>query len=172
MSERRITRRQVLAAGAAVAVAGGLGAGATVWSWWDRPAGEGLKALSPEEHAFVQALAEAWMPRGGRPELSGADARIGDFFDDIIASMHPQTGREMRLLLHALDHLCVPRRGRRFTALPLQTRSEVLANWLDHPAFLVRDGTAAVMVMVGMGWTTHPDVAKVLRPMFPCGYGR
>ncbi len=168
----QVTRRQVLAATAAVPVLGGLGVGTAVWSWWDRPAGAGLKALSEEEHAFVQALAEAWMPRGGTPELSGADARLGDFFDDLMAAMPPPTAKELRLLLHALDHLPVPVRGRRFTSLSLATRSHALAGWLNHPLFLVRDGAAAVMVLIGMGWTTHPEVVPVIRTMFPCGYGR
>ena len=168
----QITRRQLLAASAAVPVIGALGVGMTTWSWWDRPAGEGLKALSGDEHAFVQSLAEAWMPRGGRPSLSGADARLGDFFDEVIAAMDPQTGKELRLLLHALDHLPLPRRGGTFQSLALTTRSEVLSHWMDHPSWMVRDATAGVMVMVGMGWTTHPDVVSVLRPLFRCGYGR
>lgn len=167
-----ITRRQVLAASAAVPVLGGLGLGTAVWSWWDRPAGAELQALSPDEHAFAQALAEAWMPRGGTPELSGADARLGDFLDQLIAAMHPQRGRELKLLLHGLDHLPVPVRASRFTHLDLDTRSRALAGWLDHPVHLVRDGTAAVMVLLGMGWTTHPEVVPVIRSMFPCGYGR
>jgi hypothetical protein len=55
----KITRRQVLAAMAAVPVAGGLGAGGLAWRWWDRPAGAGLKRLSQDEHDFAQALGEA-----------------------------------------------------------------------------------------------------------------
>lgn len=166
------TRRQVLAAAAAVSAAGGLGLGTSVWSWWDRPAGAGLKALAPEEHAFVQAMAEAWMPPGGTPAISGAEARLGDYFDDMVASMPADLGKQLRLLLHALDHLTVPVRGRTFRSLPLETRSAVLAGWLDHPVFLVRDGVTAVMILIGMGYTTHPEVVSVLRPMFPCGYGR
>src|SRR5262249_29739543 len=63
----RITRRQVLAAAAALPAAGGLAAAGLAWRWWDRPPGEGLKVLSAREHDFVQALAEAWLPPGGDP---------------------------------------------------------------------------------------------------------
>lgn len=168
----KITRRQVLAAAAAVPVVGALGAGATAWSWWDRPAGAGLKVLSTEEHAFVQALAEGWMPRGGRPELSGADAKLGDFVDDVVAAMDPRTGTELRLLFHALDALPIPRRGGYFQSLSVEARSAVIEAWLDHPSWAVRDGAAGVLVLVSMGWTTHPDVARVLAPMFRCRYGR
>ncbi len=168
----QITRRQILAAAAAVPVAGALGAGAVVWRWWDRPPGQGLKALSVEEHGFIQAMAEGWMPRGGTPELSGADARIGDFVDDVVAAMHHRTGAELRLLMHALDHLTVPVCGARFQHLSVATRSRVLEGWMDHPSWMIRDAASGVLVLVGMGWTTHPEVAAVLRPMFRCGYGR
>jgi len=84
---RGITRRQVLAAIGAVPVVGALGAAATAWQWWDRPAAEGLVALSADKHAFVQALAEAWMPPGGSPPISGAEAELGRFLDDVVGSM-------------------------------------------------------------------------------------
>ena len=68
--------------------------------------------------------------------------------------------------------MTVPTRLRPFQALGREVRSTVLAGWLDHPVMLVRDGVSAVMVLVGVGWTTHPEVVPVLRRMFPCGYGR
>ena len=168
----QITRRQVLAATAAVPVVGALGAGATAWSWWDRPAGQGLKALSTDEHAFIQSMAEAWMPRGGRPELSGADAELGYFVDDVVAAMDRHTRKEIKILFHALDHLPVPRRGSTFQGLQLETRSRALEAWLDHPTWPVRDGAAAVLVLISMGWTTHPEVAVVINSLFRCRYGR
>ena len=172
MTARRISRRHVLAAMAAVPVAATIGTGAVAYSWWDRPADAPLKALSADEHAFVQALGEAWMPRGGTPELSGADARLGDWMDELLAGMPPQTRKELKILLHLLDNLPVPTRLGRFQALDRETRSQVLEAWLDHPVFLVRDAAAAVMVLLGVGWTTHPEVVGLLRPMFRCGYGR
>ena len=83
-----LSRRHVLAATTAVGVAGGLGVGTAAWRWWERPPGEGLQSLADDEYAFVQALAEAWMPAGGTPELSGADAALGNFIDGLISAMH------------------------------------------------------------------------------------
>jgi len=171
-STLNITRRQVVAAAAAVPVVGGLAAGTTVWRWWDRPAGEGLKMLSAEEHTFIQALAEAWMPPGGTPALSGADARLGDWMDDVVNAMEPQTAKELKLLMHAMDALPLATRLRPFHSLPLESRTAVLNGWIGHPVSLVRDGISGILVLMGIGWTTHPDVVPIFRSMFRCGYGR
>lgn len=166
------TRRQVLAASAGVAVAGGLGAGTMAWRWWERPPGAGLAQLATDEHAFVQALAEAWMPKGGEPSLSGADAALGDFFDGIVDGMHPSTGRELRLLLAGLDALTLPTHLARYHTLGLGDRQDVLRSWLHSDITLLRSGVHAVVALVSLGWTSHPDVAERLRPYFRCGYSR
>jgi hypothetical protein len=167
----RITRRQLLAAAAAVPVIGGLGAGGLAWRWWDRPAGAGLKRLSADEHAFVQALAEAWMPRGGDPELSGADARLGDFMDDVVDGMDRPAGRELKLLMQVLDDLTVPTHLAPFRTLSIEARAEVLEGWLHRSPWLLRNAASGVMVLVGEGWAMHPAVIDTLRPHFRCGFG-
>lgn len=157
---------------AAVPAAGGLGAGALALSWWDRAPGAGLASLSDDEHDFVQALAEAWMPRGGTPALSGADAQLGRFLDQVLDGMEPPAARELKLLLQALDDL--PRIGHLspFRALPLADRSELLAGWLHHDQWLLRNAAVALLVLIGVGYTTHPEVVPFLSPHFRCGYGR
>jgi len=168
-----ITRRHVLAAMGAVPVVGALGAGAVAWQWWDRPAGDGLKALSVDEHAFVQALAEAWMPHGGTPPISGAEARLGDFFDDVVGAMAPDQAVELKLLLQALDDL--PRLthlGTPFRALTLEARIAQLDAWVHHDQWLLRNGAVALIALLGGGYTTHPEVLPMLSPWFKCAYGR
>ncbi len=166
-----ITRRQVLIATGAVAVAGAL-AGATAWRWYDRPPGEGLLALSPDEHDFVQALGEAWMPSGGTPALSGADAALGHFLDEVVAGMEGATGKEFKVLLQALDDLTLLTRLRPFRFLELDARIEVLDGWLHSDLPLLRAGIQGVLTLIAVGWTTHPEVVPYLQPHFRCGYGR
>ena len=167
-----LTRRHVLAAMAAVPVVGTLSTGAVAWSWWDRAPGEGLKALSADEYQIVQAFAEAWMPPGGDPELSGADANLGAFFDDLVVGMGKEGGTELKMLLHVVDNLARPTQVRAFRNLPLETRTQLIRTWMDSPIELVRLAITAVIVLLAMGWTTHPDVVGFFKPMFRCGYGR
>lgn len=167
-----ITRRTVLATSAGLAAAATLGVGTTVWRWWDRPPGEGLAVLSEDEHAFVQAVAEAWMPRGGVPELSGADAELGAFLDGVLTAMSPTNQRLLKLLTQVLDDWTLPAHLGAYRTLSLEARQTVLRGWLHHDNHLVRTAVQGLLVLIAVGWTTHPDVAPVLRPSMNCWYGR
>lgn len=168
---KRPTRRQILAAMAAIPAASALCAGGLAARWWDRPAGEGLQSLSAREHAFVQAVAEAWMPPGGTPAVSGAEASLGNFVDAVAAAMPEGGARELKLLLAALDDLTWPTHGGSFRTLDLETRTAVLASWLAHDQWLMRNAVTAVLVLVAEGYTLHPDVLPLLRPHFRCAFG-
>lgn len=166
-----ITRRHLLAATAALGAAAAVGVGTTAVRWWDRPPGEGLKVLSPLEHGFVQSVAEAWMPPGGTPALSGADAQLGHFVDETMSHMPATQAKLLKVLLHLLDELTLPTHMSTFHALSLQARQEVLQGWLDSPFFLQRQALGAVMALISFGWALHPEVAPVFQPLFGCGYG-
>jgi hypothetical protein len=168
----KITRRHVLAALAAVPALGGLGAVGVAWRWWDRPPGAGLRCLSTDEHDFVVALAEAWLPAGGEPALSGADAELGVFLDDVLSGMVPATATELKLLLQALDDLPFFTYGASYRTLPLEDRITILGDWLHSDQWLLRNAVQAALVLVGTGYTTHPAVVETLRPWFACGVGR
>jgi hypothetical protein len=168
----KISRRAILATAAAVPVAGGLAVGGVAWSWWDRPAGAGLRALSQDEHDFVQALAEGWFPPGGEPPISGAEAELGRFFDDLVAAMGEGSRRELKLLLQALDDATWPTHGGPFRGLPLATRTEVVRSWLHHDWWIARNAASGVLVLLAEGYTIHPAVAEHLRGYFRCGFGR
>ncbi len=167
-----VTRRQVLAAVAGVSVAGALGGGAAAWTWWRRPPGAGLHHLSTEEHDFVQALAEAYFPPGGVPRISGAEAELGAYMDDMVAAAAPALQTQLRLLLSAVDGASLPTHFRWFRQLDLATRVEVLQGWLNHDTALFRDGVTAIVALISLGYTSHPEVAATLQPLYRCGYGR
>lgn len=167
----RITRRGVLAALAAVPVAGGLAAVGLRARWWDRPPGEGLVALSTDEHDFLQALAEAWLPPGGEPAISGSEAQVGAFLDQVVGAMSKPSARELKLLLQALDDWPIPRRLRPFRLLPLEVRADVVNGWLLSDQWLIRNAALGVLVLVGEAYSMHPDVVPGLRALYPCGFG-
>lgn len=167
----RITRRHVLAltlAGAGLAAGG---AGALALRWWDRPAAEGLQAMSQDEYDFVQAVAEAWMPHGGTPELSGADANLGAFFDGVLARADDTTRSLLKTLLQVLDDKPIGFRFVPYRHLPLSVRQDILRDWLHHDNYLFRNAVEGFMALLSMGWTTHPEVARLISPWYGCGYG-
>jgi hypothetical protein len=125
-----------------------------------------------DEHDFAQALGEAWMPPGGDPPLSAADAGVGAFLDEVVDGMEPAMGTQIKLLLQVLDDLTLPTHGACFRHLPLPTRIQVLEGWLHGDLWLLRNGVQALLILLGTGFAIHPDMVARLRPYFPCGYGR
>ena len=168
----KVTRRHVLAAAAAVPAAAALGAGGLALRWYDKPPGSGLSILSDDEYAFTQAFAEAWMPPGGTPALSVADADLGRWFDELLGSMAPTQQTLLKVLLQALDDMPVLTDGSRFVSLALERRTELVARWSTSNNAMFRAAISGLIVLLGMGWTTHPDVAPGLAHMFRCGWSR
>lgn len=167
-----LTRRRVLIALGAVGAAAAVGAGGVALQWIDRPPGEGLRVLSDDEHAFVDALAEAWLPPGGTPPLSGAEARLGDFFDELLSHMLPGQRTELKALLQVLDDLPRATRLAPFRALPLGDRVAILSGWLNSDVWVLRNAAQAVLALIGGGYATHPEVVPTLQPWFGCRHGR
>ena len=140
--------------------------------WWDRPPGEGFAHLAEEEADFVRVLAGAAFPAGDVIDLSGEDADLDRFFDAMLAGMPALTGNLLKLLIEALQHAPVPVRGSRFTALSAETQQAQVVDWLASSRAEIRSGVQSLVVLLAMGYTTHPDVAPLMSTWHGCGYGR
>ena len=136
-------------------------------AWYDQPADHGLELLSADEAAFLIAFAEAVYPPGGAIEASGADVAIEVFVDRVLAGMPGFQQQGVKLLCHAIDAL-----GLGFTGRPLDERSSQILAWLGHPLAEVRGGVQTLVLLVGMGYTTHPSTVAFFADMTRCGYGR
>ncbi|MCP4808731.1 MAG: gluconate 2-dehydrogenase subunit 3 family protein [Proteobacteria bacterium] len=157
----------MLAGTAAIAAASLVGAGTVGLAWYDQPAGQGLTLLSDEEAAFVIALSEAIYPPGGSPPVSGAEIGIEHFIDAALAGMPGFQQQGLKLLCHAIDAL-----GGGFTEKPLAERSALVLEWLAHPLAEIRSGVQSLVLLIGMGYTTHPSAVAVFSDLTRCGYGR
>ena len=162
----------MLALGAAGAGVSAMGVAGLGLRWWDRPHGEGLLVLSDKEYGFLQALAEAWMPAGGTPALSGADANLGAYVDELLSHVEAPTPTLLKALFEALDDKPIGGWFAPYRKLPLEDRATLLRRWIDHPNALFRSGVVGTVILLGFGWTTHPEVAPMFQPWFGCGYGR
>lgn len=162
-----ITRRQLVAGTAALAAASALAVGGVGAHWYDQPPGTGLTLLSPDEAAFLTAFAEAIYPPGGTPSVSGAEVEIEVFVDRVLAGMPTFQQQGVKLLCHAIDAL-----GGGFTGQPLARRSAQILTWLDSPVAEIRSGVQSLILLIGMGYTTHPAAVETYADLMRCGYGR
>lgn len=167
-----ITRRHALAAAALSAGAAATTVAATGLRWWDQPAGEGYKCLSDDEAAFIRALAAAAWPATEAIPHSGGDLDLDRYLDDSLSVMSETSRTLLKMLFNMLDTWPMPRHMSSFAALVPAERAEVLEHWLGHFRAEVRQAAQSLVLMIGMGYTTHPKVAPFFQNLHSCGYGR
>ena len=166
------SRRQVLALGALAASAGAVGVGVGGLRWWSGPKADGLAHLTPDEAHFVRAFSAACYPATRQVPHSGDDLDLDVYIDASLEIMAPTQRGLIRALLHGLDAWTFPKHASRFTDLDLSTRQDVLQHWLTHSQGEVRQATTSLVLLVGMGYSTHPLVAPFFERLHRCGYGR
>lgn len=168
-----LSRRAVLALGSlsAVAVAGG-GAALVGGAWWDPPAAEGYEFLSPEEAAFIRALAGAAYPATPQIPHSGDALDIDRFFDTALRNLPAGQRKLARLGLHALDAWTLASHGAAFHALEWARQVEVVDAWREHSRSELRNAASSLLLVAGMGFCTHPKVSPFFQAWHKCGYGR
>ena len=164
-----LSRRQMLAAAAAMGAAGAVSVGV---AWWDRPAAAGYLHLSAEEADFLDAVAAAVFPAGGEPAMGGREAGVAHFLDEVWTGLQPAQRRLIRLSFHALDALPRATHLSAFRELEEDRAREVLRGWLDHPVAELRGLVTSLHMFAALAWTTHPAVAPHYAAQFPCGFGR
>lgn len=166
-----VTRRQVIALGAATAAAGALSGGGTVASWWNQAPTSPYLALSGSEAHFVRAWSAAAFPGGATLALDGGDASLDRFFDEVLTHLPGIQMSLLKLLMHALDSGSIAFAGQRFTQLPPQRAREVFHQVFAHDVAEVRGAAQSLTVLLGMGYSTHPEVAPTMARWHRCGYG-
>ena len=140
-------------------------------SWWDAPAGGGFLCLSPREAQLIDSMAEALFPPGGTPALSGRDAGIARFLDEVIDGVPGPTHELLRLFLHALDDFTRVTRRSGFCELSLGERTTLLESWAQSSQYLFRSSVSSLILFISMGYCMHPEVKQACGWIFPCGFG-
>jgi len=170
-SSPSVTRRQALALSGLVAAAGATGLGFRAASWWNAPAGVALICLSAREAQVIDSMTEALFPPGGRPALSGADAGLSRFLDEVLDVMPAPTDQLLRLFINALDDTARLTRFSGYCELPLAERTELLRSWGQSSHYLFRSSVSSLILFLSMGYCMHPEVKDACGWIFPCGYG-
>jgi hypothetical protein len=166
-----ISRRQFIAVSAMTA-AGLAAIGGNLYFWWDAPPSSPFSRLAEREGAFLTALSSAAFPAGEEIDLDGGAARLDRFFDELLKSMPEDNVRLIKLLLQGLDRATMPFYGASFHSLSSQERQEQLSSWLSSDQHLLRSAVQSMVILLGMGYTTHPKVSPLLAVHHRCGFGQ
>ena len=166
-----ITRRHFIALGAATAVSATLVGSATLVSWWDTLPDAPYHALNSHEANVLRHFAKAAFPSGDAIPMDGSEAQLDRFFDTILMSMTDQNRKLLKLLIQAIDKFPVPLHFASFSTMPTPDQRELITNWLAHDNHLFRGAITSLVLLLGMGYTSHPTASKVLESSFRCGFG-
>ncbi len=167
-----LSRRTLLRITGALAATAAGGALVTVGSWWDRDPASGYLTLSQDEAAIVRAVAGAAWPAGEVVALDGETADLDHYFDEMIHVMPAMPQKLLRTLLHALDGLALVSAGSGLVALSREARTELVMAWMDDDHHGLRSAVTGLVVMLGMGYTTHPGIKGQIPSLYRCGYYR
>ncbi len=167
----RVTRRHLLALAAGTSAAALVSGSVLVSRWWDAPPDAPYRGLSEEEGAFLRAWSGAAFPPTSTLPLDGASAGLDHFFDALLGHTPEDTGRLLRLLLNGLDAATVPLEGDVFHRLSVDQQARHFKTWTHSRIDHFRSAAQSLVLLLGMGWSTHPEVAPHMKMLHSCGYG-
>jgi len=168
----RITRRHLLALSAGTTAAAALVAGGVATQWWNQPADAPFSVLESEEAKFLRSWAGTAYPATKTIPLAGQSAGLDHFFDHMLKTMPSDSAKLLRLLIHALDNATYPTDGAAFSELTTDRQKQVFDSWIHSDLDPFRSATQSLVLLIGMGWSTHPEVAPHMKQLHSCGYGR
>ncbi len=98
------------------------------------------------------------------PEAAALDTRGWQDLELLVRNMLSQRPaglvRQIRMLLHLIEWLPVPRHGRRFSSLDAAQRAQVLASLQDNPVTLIRVGFWGLRTLALLGYYGRPEAAR------------
>lgn len=167
-----VTRRHLLALAAGTTAAATVTGGAVIASWWNSPPDAPYTNLTSDEASFLRAWAGAAFPATQALPLAGEDAGLDRFFDEMLNHTPSDAATLLRLLINALNTSTVVTHGASFSSLGATERSQTFEDWTHAQVAHFRSATQSLVLLLGMGWSTHPEVAPHMRLLHSCGYGR
>ena len=166
-----ISRRQLLQWTAALGLASSVAIGVNVSTWWNTDPDTPYVNLNLLEANVVNAISGAAFPAGSTINLNGGQAGLDRFFDELLSAMSSENRTLLKLLLEAIDRATLPTHTTYFTALSLEERQLCIQQWLHNPSHLIRGAVQSLIVLLGMGYTSHPIASEHLSQYFRCGFG-
>lgn len=155
------TRRTLLAAGAAGAVALALGGvGLALQGTVPRAPGAPLVALDPRAFSVLAAVADRICPGGGGLPTA-SEARVAEKLDQLLSTLDPAVTVELSQLLRLIENALVgfafDGRIRAFTALTPERQDRVLEGWRTSRLPLRRAGFKALAGLCNATYWATPS---------------
>ena len=166
-----LTRRQLITIGAIAGISSGVGITVIGISWWNTPADAPYQNMNHDEALILSIIAGAAFPAGRVISLDGSMLNLDRFFDQMLSDMPELQSKLLKLLLNALNSAPYLDFKNTLSAQSPTEQKEQLQRWLNHPNHLFRNAVTSLVILIGMGYTSHPEVSPYFNQMHRCGYG-
>ena len=142
-----------------------------VYQWWNTAPDAPYTHLNTLEAQTVRLVSRAAFPKGSKHKIDGGDINLDRFFDGFIGHLNEQNASLLKLLLEGLERMPIISHASYYSSLSPQAQQSFLEDCLKSDSHLVRSAFQSLIAILGMGYTTHPSVAKQLSQYHTCGYG-
>ncbi len=118
--------------------------------------------LRSREKKIVTACAEVLLPAGGAIPVSGLDAGVVDYFDDMLSKVPPMTRVLLRGLLQLVEHsptVYGPLK-RPVTRLGAEDRRKVIARLMVSRSYLVRTAFLGLRTVLTIAYFGNEQVVR------------
>ena len=166
-----LSRRNFLIYSSIAAASASIAAGLHVYQWWDTPAEAPYIHLNKREAQIIQCLAKAAFPSGSTSDLDGEQAQLDRFFDRFLDQLQHQNRTLLKMLIQATDRITFPSHRSYFTDIPTQEQQKIIEGLLGSDQHLIRAAYLSLIAILGMGYSTHPQISEMLSELHRCGYG-
>lgn len=166
-----ISRRHIIALSCATAIATTIGTGSLLISWWKVPPQAPFQRLSTHESKILIAIAQATFPSGDVISMDAKDLNLDRFFDSILFGMPDVQSDLLKLLINAFNRAPHLTLEAQYLDLSLKEQTLFLKGLLEHEQHLLRSAVTSLCILLGMGYTSHPDVSPIFAKYHRCGFG-
>ena len=166
-----IDRRKFFFYAAAALSSASIASSIVVAQWWDTAPQTPYTNLSTEEANTVLLISKSAFPAGEHHHMDGAQAQLDRFLDQFLSQINDQNRKLLKLLLQATERISIPTHGSYFSNLAENQQQRCIEDLVRHPQHLIRSAYQSLIAILGMGYSTHPDMAEKIATLHRCGYG-
>ena len=121
---------------------------------------------------MIVAISGALFPSGEEIPYSGGDLQLDRFFDQLLLELGETEQKLIKFFMHFIDksaYLSSFHKG--FLEMEVIEQQTFLENWLQNSNHLLRNALLSIVTLLGMGYTSHPQVSPRLAIYHRCGFG-
>ena len=166
-----LNRRQLLKLGALSGVSFGIALSVVGHQWWNTPPAAPYESLSDQEAKIVMAISAAAFPAGQSIAKDPRTLLLDRYFDQLLLHMPEMQRRLLKLLLNALNSAPYLQFSTSLLSQSPAQQENQLQEWLNHSNHLFRNAVTSLVILLGMGYTAHPDISPFFSTLHQCGYG-